>query len=94
MLILKVMLRKQKRMETMINKYLITSYVDGQVSQEEKIKIEDALNKDPSLQIDFKIQSLMKELVTKRLCYRKTPERVSKKIILSLINNFTDENGE
>ncbi len=62
--------------------HLITALVDGELKDsttEEEIR--SLIEKDPDLQFEFKVQQMIKSLVSKRLAISPAPTNISKKII-------------
>ncbi|MBK7629330.1 MAG: hypothetical protein IPJ23_01100 [Ignavibacteriales bacterium] len=68
-----------------INKYMLTALVDGEVTDANvKQAIFSKIESDKDFAIDFKVQSLVKELVKEKVVFQKTPDRVKAKILKSI----------
>lgn len=78
-----------------INKDMITSLVDGEIndrviSQELHSKIET----DQEFAIDYKMQTLIKNIIREKVAFQKTPDKVRAKILKSIGSKTKVESGK
>ncbi len=59
----------------------ITAYVDGELHDDEKIKIERLIKSDPAAKYEYNLQKLVKRLVKEKCSYKTVPGNVRAKII-------------
>lgn len=68
-----------------IRKDYITALVDGEAIEESILKeLKEKIANDKSLEIDYKVQLLIKNLVKEKIEFKQTPARVKRKILRSI----------
>jgi hypothetical protein len=60
---------------------LITSYVDGELTESSGNDIKDLIEKDRGLKLDYTVQVFIKSIISERLKIKPVPERIKNKII-------------
>jgi hypothetical protein len=60
---------------------LITSYVDGELTESSGNDIKDLIEKDRGLKLDYTGQVFIKSIISERLKIKPVPERIKNKII-------------
>jgi hypothetical protein len=68
-----------------MTKDMITALVDGEITDANlKQKLFSKIESDKEFAIDFKMQSLIKNLIKEKVVFRKTPDKVKAKILKSI----------
>jgi hypothetical protein len=60
---------------------LITSYVDGELTESSGNDIKGLIEKDRGLKLDYTFQVFIKSIISERLKIKPVPERIKNKII-------------